>query len=232
MHENAVDLRAQRVEVLEILHADGASAHLVLVGRADAPPGRADLALARRSFAHDVEFAVQRQDQGRVLGDAQVLRADRHALLPQPLDLVGQRPRIDHHAVADHAELAFTHHARRQQRKLVGLVADDQRVAGVVAALEAHHDVGPLRQPVDDLAFALVAPLGADYDDVCHACLENPPVLYRRGIALLRRAEQRKRRVSAASCAGLSAAASWQTRAATSKQAAAWPIARRLPFLD
>ena len=62
----------------------------------------------------------------------------------------------------------------RQQRQLVGLVADDQRVAGVVAALEAHHHVGAAGEPVDDLALALVAPLGADDGDVTH---ENSPMV-------------------------------------------------------
>src|SRR5690606_38148091 len=60
------------------------------------------------------------------------------------------------------------HHARRQQRELVDLAVDDQRMAGVVAALKAHHDVGPLGQPVDDLAFTFVAPLGADHHYVRH----------------------------------------------------------------
>jgi len=32
-------------------------------------------------------------------------------------------------------------------------------MAGIVAALEAHDDVGLFGQPVDDLAFTLVAPL-------------------------------------------------------------------------
>ena len=41
-------------------------------------------------------------------------------------------------------------------------------MAGIVAALEAHDDVGPLRQPVDDLALAFVAPLGADDDHIRH----------------------------------------------------------------
>ena len=40
-------------------------------------------------------------------------------------------------------------------------VADD-RVAGVVAALEAHDHVRLLGEQVDDLALALIAPLGAD----------------------------------------------------------------------
>jgi hypothetical protein len=35
-------------------------------------------------------------------------------------------------------------------------------------ALEADHDVCLLRQPVDNLAFSLVTPLGADDNDVRH----------------------------------------------------------------
>ena len=158
----------RRAEVLEVLHADGAPAHLVLVGRADAAPGGADLALAGRGLAQHVELAVQRQDERGVLGDAQVGRGHGHAPACQPLDLLAERPGIDDHAVAEHRELARAHHAGGQQRQLVGLVADDEGVAGVVPALEAHDNVGPLRQPVDDLALALVAPLGADHHHVCH----------------------------------------------------------------
>ena len=62
------------------LHADGAPADLVLVGRADAAAGGADLARARRLLADDVELAMERQDEGCVLGNAQVLAPDPHAL--------------------------------------------------------------------------------------------------------------------------------------------------------
>src|SRR5437762_951334 len=41
-------------------------------------------------------------------------------------------------------------------------------MAGIVAALEAHDDVSLFRQPVDDLALPLVAPLGADDDNIGH----------------------------------------------------------------
>ena len=37
-----------------------------------------------------------------------------------------------------------------------------------MAALEADDDIGLLGEPVDDLAFALVAPLGADHHDIRH----------------------------------------------------------------
>ena len=41
-------------------------------------------------------------------------------------------------------------------------------VAGVVAALAAHDDVGVPGKDVDDLAFAFIAPLRADQDRVRH----------------------------------------------------------------
>ena len=86
----------------------------------------------------------------------------------EPFDLLDQRIRIEHHAVADDRQLPRPHDARRQQRELVGVAIDHQRVAGIMAALEADDDVGLLGQPIDDLALALVAPLGADHDNICH----------------------------------------------------------------
>src|SRR5829696_8367757 len=80
--------------------------------------------------------------------------------------------RVEHDAVADDRELALAHDAGGQQRELVGLGPDDEGVAGVVAALEAHDHVGLLGEPVDDLALALVAPLGADHHDIRHC--ESP----------------------------------------------------------
>jgi hypothetical protein len=48
------------------------------------------------------------------------------------------------------------------------LAVHDKSMAGVVAALEADDDVGLVGEEVDDLAFAFVAPLGADDCDVGH----------------------------------------------------------------
>jgi hypothetical protein len=44
-------------------------------------------------------------------------------------------------------------------------------MAGIVAALEADHDVRLLRQPINDLAFPFVAPLGSDDDNIGHFAL-------------------------------------------------------------
>ena len=84
------------------------------------------------------------------------------------LDLIQQRRRIDHHAVADHRLHARPQNAARNQLQDEFLLADEYGVAGVVPALIARHDVEVLREQVDDLPFALVSPLRAQDDDVSH----------------------------------------------------------------
>ncbi len=166
--EQAVEAGLQRRGVAEVGDADRAAADLVLVGRADAAAGGADLGDAGRLLAHPVEVLVQRQDEGGVLGDHQAFGRDRHPLLAQLVDLGDQRPGVEDDAVADDAELAGADDAGRQERQLVDGAVDDQRVAGIVAALKARDHVGALAQPVDDLALALVAPLRADDHHVAH----------------------------------------------------------------
>ena len=46
-----------------------------------------------------------------------------------------------------------------------GTIADLHGVAGVVSALITDHDIETLSEQIDDLAFALVTPLGTDDDD-------------------------------------------------------------------
>ncbi len=168
VRQQPVELRPDLVQMREVADAQRPSAGLVLVRRADAAPGGADLAGAAGVLAQAVELAVQRQDQRAEFADLEVGRRDLDALAAQLLDLGLEMPGIEDDAVADHRQRAADD-AAGQQAELVDLVADDQRVAGVVPALEADDDIGARRQPVDDLALALVAPLRADDDDVSHA---------------------------------------------------------------
>jgi adenylosuccinate synthase len=69
---------------------------------------------------------------------------------------------IEDDAVADHARLVRVEDAGGDQVELELLAVADDRVTGVVAALEAHDRVGPLGEQVGDLALALIAPLGAN----------------------------------------------------------------------
>jgi hypothetical protein len=161
----AIEHRLELVQVGKVAHPDRPATDLVLIRGADTAAGGADLALARGGLAPDIELAVQREDQRTVVGDGEIVRRDGHALPFEPLDLGLERPGIEHHAVADDRQRAGDD-ARRKHRQLVGGVADHQRVPGVMPALEAHHHVGAAGEPVDDLAFALIAPLGADHGDI------------------------------------------------------------------
>ena len=161
----AVEQGVKLVEMGEVAHPDRAPPDLVFIGRADAAPGRADFAGAAGVLAQAVEVAVDRQDQRAGLGDHQQVGLDPHPLAAQFLDLGLQCPRIEHHPVANHRQRAGDD-PRRQQRQFVHLLADHQRMAGIMPALEPHDQVGAAGQPVDDLALALVAPLRADDGDV------------------------------------------------------------------
>ena len=138
---------------------------LRLVRRADAAPRRADRLAALRAavLAQAVEQLVVRQDHVRAEPDQQLVAHEQAARLAVR-DLLEQRVRIDHHAVAEHAALAGVADARRHEVRDELLAVDHERVAGVRAAAVAHDGVGALGEQVDDLALAFVAPLGADDD--------------------------------------------------------------------
>ena len=84
------------------------------------------------------------------------------------VDLANSVGQVDHDAVADHRDDVVVEDAARHELQGVALAADDDRVAGVVAALVAHDVAVLLGQQVDDLGLALVAPLGADDDGDGH----------------------------------------------------------------
>src|SRR5690606_8401548 len=101
--------------------------------RADAAPGGADLRarIGGRVLAEAVELPVERKDEGSVFGDLQVVRANRHALRRQTLDLGYEGVRIENHAIADNRQLAWADDAGRQQRELIAHPIDHQRVASI-----------------------------------------------------------------------------------------------------
>jgi hypothetical protein len=150
----------------EILNADPEAEGLVGVTGADPALRRADLELPELRLARVVELHVVRHDHVRVRGDLQPAHVDPAAL--EALDLVGEHTGVDHDPVADHAELAGMEDPRRDQVEGELLAVADDRVAGVVAALETHDHPRALREQVDDLALALIAPLGSDDCDSRH----------------------------------------------------------------
>src|SRR5579872_4939550 len=111
---------------------------------------------------------MQRQNERRVFRNHQIRRADTNAEFFEPVDFLDKGPGIDDNTVADNAKLARTHHPGRQKRQFVSDTINYQRVASIVAALKANDHIGARRQPVDDLAFALVTPLRANYRYIGH----------------------------------------------------------------
>ncbi len=86
--------------------------------------------------------------------------------------LLAQRVERHDDAVADQAHDAVAQDAGRDQVQNGLLLADDERMPGVVPALKAHDGARAIRQHVDDGAFAFVAPLRPDDDYVStHATL-------------------------------------------------------------
>ena len=84
------------------------------------------------------------------------------------LQLLDEDARVDDAAGADHALLA-PEDPRGHVPRLVGLAVDDDRVPGVRPAVVAADEIRVLGKQVDDLALALVAPLGADDHGRGHA---------------------------------------------------------------
>jgi hypothetical protein len=170
--ENLGQLLGEAHRLEEILEPQRPARDLVLVGRADAAAGGADLLRPLGGLAGEVQGGVVGQDQRAGFRDAQP-RRDRHARGAELVHLLDQGLRRKHHPVADVAIDAIAQDARGYQVQDGLLGADHQRMAGVVAALEAHHALGPVGKPVDDLALALVAPLRADHHYI--ACRSHLP---------------------------------------------------------
>ena len=171
--------------MLQVLHTQCAAGNLVFIGGANATAGGADLGHATLfavGLACDVQRRMEGQDQRAGLADAQA-RAHLHTGLFQPFDFLEQLGCREHHSVADVALHAGAHDAAgdQVQRRLDAI--DDQRVASVVAALEADHALGAFGQPVHQLALAFVTPLGSHDHDIaashlsaCVAHLEFPVI--------------------------------------------------------
>ena len=174
LRERDLDLLAEDLRVEQVLHADSEPRGLVRVAGPDAALRRADLQLAESPLARLVDRDVPRHDQVRLAGEMHGRRVE------SPRDSssstsVRKHLGIDDAARADHARLA-AEHAARDLADLEGLAVDDDRVAGVRAALVAADEIGVLREQVDDLALPLVSPLRAD-DDCCRHATESARAL-------------------------------------------------------
>jgi hypothetical protein len=96
---------------------------------------------------------------------------DLHALPLQMIHFFNQRPGIDHDAVADQAAGAAIQNAGGDEMENERIPLIDDRMAGIGPTLIPHDHIGILREDIDYLPFAFVAPLGADDDEIRHCSL-------------------------------------------------------------
>lgn len=145
----------------EVADTDADAVVAVDIARADAVVRRADLALAARIIGELIHQAVIRQDELRAVADADAREID--AALCEAVHLLQHDLRVECDAVADDAVRTLEEDTRRHQAQLIVYTIDDDGMAGVAAALEANDRLSLLGEVVDNLALALVAPLGARY---------------------------------------------------------------------
>ena len=157
--------------VFQILYFEGAAGNFVFVSGAYATACGADFLLAsafQRDFTRLVQRGVQGQNQGAGFADAQAA-FDFYASFFQPCDFFQQFGDRQHYAIADIAFHAWAHDAAGDEVQRGFLAVDDEGVACVVAALEAHHALRQFGQPIDQFALAFVAPLRADDNNIFSA---------------------------------------------------------------
>ena len=165
-------LGRQRFRMEQVVHAQRTTRHFVFIGRADAFTGGADLGVATTlGFTRAIQRGVIRQDNRAARADGQAT-AHLEAISLQCGDFAEQVVDVEDDAVTDVAMHTIAHNTRGHEVQLVLFLANHQRMAGIVAALETHDPAGVVCQPVDDLAFAFITPLGPyDYDIFCHTRL-------------------------------------------------------------
>ena len=171
--ESRADALFEERDVVEVSDAHRTAGHLVFVGRTDAAAGRADLLLAEVIFTGMVKSHVVRHQKRAIAGHVEAgLRV--HSVFLQLIEFGEKGGRRKDNTVAEVALHRRMHDAGRNEAKH-GLVAvHDDRMAGVVAPVEAHDAVDLGGEPVDDLALAFVTPLGADDHYIfCHLFLLN-----------------------------------------------------------
>ena len=125
---------------------------------------RTDFALAARIIGELIHQAVIRQDELGTVADADAADArEVDAALCEAVHLLQHDLRVEGDTVADDAVRTLEEDTRRHQAQLIVYTIDDNGMAGIAAALEAHNCLSLLSEIVDNLALALIAPLGARY---------------------------------------------------------------------
>jgi hypothetical protein len=114
------------------------------------------------------------QNHVRAVGDEKI-SVNVHPSVTQPAYFFEKRKRIENNAISNHAGAARAQDAAGHKLQDEFLAVDDDRVPGIVASRIAGHHGEALREHIDNLPFAFVAPLGAnDYRSLASVQIATP----------------------------------------------------------
>ena len=156
-----VDVRAKKRGVEEIHHPQAIPMNFILVCGADAPACGANRRTSRGRLGGKLNHAVIRKNYLGTIRDEQ-LPIDRKTSILELLDLGKKRHGVKDYTVAYDAPALGPEHTAGYKLQNELLAFDNDRMACIVAAGVPRNNTEALRKHVDDLAFALVAPLGAE----------------------------------------------------------------------
>ncbi len=154
--------------VHQVCHANTAARNLILIARPDSARRCANRNAVRTPFADLFDSPVEGKNHMRAIADFQLL-LDVNPGRFQPVNLIQHRPRINHHAVANDRLHAGPQNTARDQLQNELLRTNKYRVAGIMPALVTRHRVELLREQIDNLALALIAPLCAQHNQITHS---------------------------------------------------------------
>ncbi|CAB4536574.1 unannotated protein [freshwater metagenome] len=162
--QRAVDLLTQDSFIEDVLDADPDAVDLVGVGGADSTTRRANLALSEESFRDLVEGAVIRGDDVSIGRHPKFRDVDTAA--GQRVKFLEQNFEVDDNAVCDNGYDSLGENPRGQKVQRILFITNNDRVAGVVSAVEFDDVVDASRDEVGCLTLTFVTPLGSN-DDYC-----------------------------------------------------------------
>ena len=140
----------------QIADADAGTGYFIHVAGADAAFGSADFVFAERSFLQFVQFCMVRHNNVGAVGNQKIAAVN--ALGFHACNFLKYNCGVNNYAVAEDIDFIFVQYAGGQKTQFVGNVVYNN---GVPAGI-TYNSVGFLSQVINNLAFAFIAPLGAD----------------------------------------------------------------------
>src|SRR5690554_1613671 len=150
-------------QVEEVRHPQTPAGDLVLIGGTDTPAGGTNLVVAPGFFTGLVDAHMSPQDDRAGQADFQAV-ANPDAVFLEPAYFPEQCLRRQNHSITDQALDIFAQDTGGDQVQSGFPAVDYQGMARIVPPLKPHNGRDLIGQQINDLALALITPLGAQHN--------------------------------------------------------------------